>query len=138
MARDALEIAQITQNRGREGLVNMADSGDCHDLDALRARSGDCHDLDALRARSAIARIADNVYLANFFAAKDRKKLAAVGITHILVCAQELPQGVSDVIWSANVFAATGSPHFLVQHAPTSSGLAQAVPAQRALSAALL
>ena len=53
--------------------------------------SGDCHDLDALRARSAIARIADNVYLANFFAAKDRKKLAAVGITHILVCAQELP-----------------------------------------------
>ena len=55
------------------------------------ADSGDCHDLDALRARSAIARIADNVYLANFFAAKSRQKLAAVGITHILVCAQELP-----------------------------------------------
>ena len=39
------------------------------------------------------------------------------GVPHVRStkhCAQELPQGVSDVIWSANVLAATGSPHFLV------------------------
>ena len=56
----------------------------------------DCNDLASLRARSEIARIADNVYLSNFFAAKCHAKLAAVGITHILVCAQELPHALAN------------------------------------------
>ena len=56
----------------------------------------DCNDLASLRARSEIARISDNVYLSNFFAAKCHAKLAAVGITHILVCAQELPHALAN------------------------------------------
>ena len=56
----------------------------------------DCNDLASLRARSEIARIADNVYLSNYFAAKCHAKLAAVGITHILVCAQELPHALAN------------------------------------------
>ena len=56
----------------------------------------DCNDLASLRARSEIARIADNVYMSNYFAAKCHAKLAAVGITHILMCAQELPHALAN------------------------------------------
>ena len=33
-----------------------------------------------------------NVYITNFFGAKNKSKLTAQGITHVLVCAHELPE----------------------------------------------
>jgi protein-tyrosine phosphatase len=50
-----------------------------------------CNDVASLQARSEIAHIAEHVYLTNFFGAKNRAKLRANGITHVLVCARELP-----------------------------------------------
>lgn len=54
-----------------------------------------CDDVASLRARSAIAHVCAHLHLSNYFAAKDRAKLTAAGITHILVCAQELPLAFS-------------------------------------------
>ena len=54
-----------------------------------------CDDLASLKSRSEIAHIEQHVYLANYFAAKSRSKLTAAAITHILVCAGELPQALA-------------------------------------------
>ena len=35
--------------------------------------------------------MAPSLYLTNFFGARNKGKLKAAGITHVLVCAQELP-----------------------------------------------
>ena len=54
-----------------------------------------CDDLGSLRARSEIAHIAGHVYLSNYFAAKSLAKVQGLGITHVLVCAAELPMALA-------------------------------------------
>jgi hypothetical protein len=48
-------------------------------------------DSDLWPGRSELQEIAPCVYITNYFGAKNRAKLNAAGITHILVCASELP-----------------------------------------------
>ena len=54
-----------------------------------------CDDLESLRARSEIAHVARHVYLSNYFAAKSLAKVRSLQITHVLVCAAELPMALT-------------------------------------------
>ena len=81
-----------------------------------------CDDVASLQARSAIMHIAEHVYLSNFFGAKNRAKLREAGITHILVCAQELPRA----------FASDSS--LVYQQLPLADNPGQVIPLDEALA----
>lgn len=53
--------------------------------------SAHCDDVLSLRARSEISHVDGRVYLSNWFAAKDRAKLASHKIVSILNCTTDLP-----------------------------------------------
>ena len=47
--------------------------------------------MDLWPGRSELQEVAERVFITNFFGARSRPKLTGAGITHILVCAAELP-----------------------------------------------
>ena len=88
--RRLLDPEGLLRGEGPQGSANADAPGG--GVEGERRVVVHCDDLSSLRERSGIDHIAEHVHLANYFASKSRPKVAAAGITHILVAAQELPQ----------------------------------------------